>query len=304
MTYSQDYPGLPTRSQHPLLQSYFIPAIPVTSDRKWSYSQSLYITNTYQLEDYRQEEVEIDVENTRLDFQITYYSKPWYFNVNIPYINNKSGFMDETINHWHEFFYLPKGGRDKAEDNQIGLFYKNEDRTFFDIDQPTEGLADVQLALGYQIDNSTQAWIGLEIPSSNDSALISNDAIDTAIWISKSAIPFDYFTGYFTLGLAFPANEGLFKNDLRKQIGFAQFGIDYSINADYELVFQADFHTEMLKKTNLEALSNSLQGQFVLRCNHLIPHHTVDFFFSEDIYSGHAPDITFSMRISSASNNK
>ena len=163
-------------------------------------------------------------------------------------------------------------------------------------------MADIQLALGYQVDQSTQAWFALEIPSSNASQLISNDAIDAAIWISNAAIPIASTSGYFTLGLAFPANEGIFKGNLRSQFGFAQFGLNYAINHDYEVIFQTDFHTQMLKTSDLEALTTSLQGQFVLRLNNLFKKHTVDLFFSEDIYPGHAPDITFGLRIAPSSN--
>mgnify|MGYP000057739569 CR=1 FL=1 len=56
------YPGLPTRSQNPLLQSYFIPAQPLVSDETWSLAHSLYITNTYQTDQNSAEQLLIDVE--------------------------------------------------------------------------------------------------------------------------------------------------------------------------------------------------------------------------------------------------
>ena len=84
------YPGVPTRSQNPLLQGYFIPAMPVSGQSAWSFSHALYITNTYQRDNELAEELVIDVENTRYDFQATYSNQLWHFNINLSLIDNSA----------------------------------------------------------------------------------------------------------------------------------------------------------------------------------------------------------------------
>ena len=105
---AQPYTALPTRDQTPLLQSYFIPASPATTQQGWSYSHALYITNTYQVDQNGSENIVIDVENTRYDFQLNYRENRWLFSINIPMMSNRRGFLDQSIVDWHDTFGLPQ----------------------------------------------------------------------------------------------------------------------------------------------------------------------------------------------------
>ncbi|MBC8211042.1 MAG: DUF3187 family protein [Gammaproteobacteria bacterium] len=297
------YPGLPTRSQDPLLQSYFIPAAPLTSAQDWTFSQSLYITNTYQQEDSSTETALIDVENTRVDLQATYRFDPWYFNINLPYITNRSGYLDQTIRNWHDFFQLPQGGRDQRINNQLKLLYQKNGISVLDLEQSDSGLGDIQFALGRQLTPSTQLWIALEIALADSSLLISNDAIDGALWISGSLSTFSASTAYYSAGVAFPANTGLFKGLIEQQFGFAQLGLLMPYNADVQFQLQTDYHSPIVRDSALKTFDHSLQAQFVLRLPRLVENSTLELFFSEDILPGHAPDITFGLRFSSSANN-
>lgn len=289
------YPGLPTRSQNPLLQGYFIPAAPITTARVWSFSQALFITNTYQLDQDNDETLEIDIENTRLDLQASYRHQNWYFNSNIPLISNRSGRLDQTIESWHDIFGLPQGGRDSAVNNQLRLLYRDSDKVVIDSDHSSDGLGDIQLALGYQWSPSTQLWVSLELPTSTASGPISNDAIDAAAWLSSHSTGSSTLTHYHTLGLALPADSGLFEGRVNSRVWFGQLGMRYSWSRRYQLILQLDVHSRIVHHSDLDALDNSVQAQFGLRL--LFKGHGIDLFFSEDILPGHAPDISFSLRI-------
>ena len=298
----QYYSGLPTRSQNPLLQSYFIPAIPVTSPDAWTFSQALYFTNTYQLDKSSTEELVIDVENTRFDFQLSYSKEHWHFNINGSLISNRAGYLDQTIQSWHDIFGLPQGGRDLAENDQINLFYQKDGVNIIDSQQSNEGLGDIQIAIGYQLNTSSQLWFALELPTSSSSEFISNDAIDAAIWYSSQSQSTGDLSLYGTLGLAFPANNGILENQLNNQFGFGQLGLNYALSSSYQLILQADFHSQIVDESNLDALDHSLQAQFGLRFPTLFENYQLDLFFSEDIFPGHAPDITFGLRFSPSLN--
>ncbi|MBT3204666.1 MAG: DUF3187 family protein [Gammaproteobacteria bacterium] len=299
---ADSYPGLPTRSQNPLLQSYFIPATPITSSQQsWVYSHALYFTNTYQTDKYATEELLIDVENTRYDFQLTYSHELWHFNFNSSLVTNKTGFLDQTIERWHDFFGLPQGGRDQAENNKINLLYHKDGLDIINSSQPDEGLADIQLAVGYQINSNSQFWLAIELPSSS-SEFISNDATDIAAWYSTHSLSSQKLSTYGTLGIVFSADNGILKNQLNDNFLFGQLGLNYKITPSYHLILQADFHSEIVKQSQLDAFESSLQAQFGLRFPSLFENHQLELFFSEDIFPGHAPDITFGLRVSAALN--
>ena len=292
-----DYPGLPTRDQNPLLQGYFIPAMPLASADGWAFSQSLYITNTYQLDRSADEDLIIDVENTRLDIQASWARDLWRFNINIPFIRNSAGFLDQTIVGWHDFFGLPQGGRDQATNDRLQLTYQDADGMVINTMQGGSAIGDIQLAAGYQVSTASQLWLGVELAASND-PVISNQAADLALWYAYAAQSHSKLTPYGLVGLSFPGNDGLFKNRLKSQFLFGQIGALYALRPDWQFLLQADFHSSMLKQTRLDALEHSLQAQFGLRLPRVSKDLQLDLFFSEDIYPGHAPDITFGLRFS------
>ncbi len=296
-SFAFDYPGLPTRDQTPLLQAYFIPAAPLTPRQGWAFSSSLYITNTYQRDQNALEDLTIDVENTRFDFQASLAQQDWLFNINIPLIRNSAGFLDQTIVGWHDFFGLPQGGRDQAPNNRILMRYRNTQGDVFSLSQSDSGVGDIQLAAGYRLSPRDQIWLGVEIPVSND-PLLSSQASDFALWYSHSAQTRHYLMPFAMLGLSIPAEGGLFNHRIKPLFTFGQFGLLYTWRPAFQLLAQADFHSNIVKHGELDALSNSLQAQFGLRLPRVSPDFQLDLFFSEDIYPGHAPDITFGIRFS------
>jgi len=64
------------------------------------------------------------------------------------------------------------------------------------------------------------------------------------------------------------------------------------------LLLQADYHSPIVNDSELDTLDHSLQAQFALRLPSLIDNHQLELFFSEDVFPGHAPDISFSIRLS------
>ncbi len=298
---AQDYPGLATRSQNPLLQSYLIPTIPLNAHGGWSFAHNLYITNTYQEDRSVNENLIIDVENTRYDFQTAYQYEQWTFGLTVSLIDNQSGGLDQLIYGWHDLFGFPQGGRDLVKNNQINLLYQRNGIDIINSRQPSSGIADFQLNASYALSPSQSIWVVLELPSSVSSEFISNQQADAAVAYSSSHILSQNTTTYGTLGLSILADSGLLEDQLKQQVVFAQFGVSYTYSEQYQYLLQADFHSSMLKDTDLKALDHSLQGQFGLRLPKLFDHHLLDIFFSEDILPGHAPDITFALRLSSVS---
>ncbi|MDJ0880390.1 MAG: DUF3187 family protein [Gammaproteobacteria bacterium] len=289
--------GLPTRSQNPLLQGYFLPVTPHIGSTGWSYSHALYITNTYQVEQTGAEQAIVDVENTRYDLQANYTQELWHFNINASLIDNSSGFMDQTIERWHDFFGLPQAGRDKAVNNQLKLYYAKDGVVLVDSETADNGISDLQLGIGYQLKDNLQLWIAAEIPLGTSYDFISNDGIDLAGWLSLNSSINEKSHLYGTAGLAIPHQGGLLKNQLNDQYAFGQFGWRYILNPDIQFLIQGDYHSPIIKKSNLDIFDHSFQAQFALRLPNLLDGLQLDIFFSEDLFPGHAPDITFSIRI-------
>jgi hypothetical protein len=293
---SNSWPGYKTRDQNPVLQPYLIPMVANYSKQGWQISHSLFITNTYQKEESSDESLIIDVENTRYDIQTTYTSSLWLFSLNLSLIDNQGGQLDGAIDAWHDLFGFPEAGRDKAEKDRLNLNYLTGNTQVFDIDNSQHGIGDLQLAIGYPLTEGS-IWLGIELPLQDDKELISNDSVDFALWYQTRFDQTDDFQTYASLGMAWPADSGLLEGYLTNQFAIAQWGIVWQYHPAYHFLFQADYHSPIIKDSDLEAFDHSLQGQFGLRFPQWPSGYQLDVFISEDIWPGHAPDITFSLQL-------
>jgi len=77
-----------------------------------------------------------------------------------------------------------------------------------------------------------------------------------------------------------------------------QIGAEHAFTENVTGILQLDLHSSLIKDSSLTAFGNSMQMQMGLQFNNLVRNHNLDLFFSEDILSGSAPDITFGIRVS------
>ncbi len=289
--------GLSTRSQNPLLQGYLIPNEPLAISPGWSFAHSLHITNTYQTDSEGSENLVIDVENTRYDLQISYGFERWALGITLSAITNRGGQLDNLIEDWHDFFGLPQAGRDLVTNDQIELLYQDNGVDVVNISSENEGIGDLQLSLSYQLGERNRLWLILDIPSGDDN-LLSNQGTDIAFAYNTQHDLNSRLKGFGTIGVSLLSDSGLLGNRIEDAIVFGHYGLLYGLNDHAHLIFQADWHSAAVKQTRVNGLDHSLQGQFGLRLPRLIEDYQLDIFFSEDIWPEHAPDITFSLRLS------
>ena len=106
--------------------------------------------------------------------------------------------------------------------------------------------------------------------------------------------------GYGLLGMAILADDGLLEGRLQDHYWFAQLGMVYRWAPAWVFFVQGDMHSRIVEGSQLDAFDHSFQAQFGLRLPRLMDRHQLELFFSEDLFPGHAPDITFAIRLSPA----
>lgn len=295
--------GLDTRDQNPMLQAYYLPGIGFASQPGWQYSHSLFITNTYQNESIGTETLVIDVENYRYDFSIAYQQNNWRLNTKIPLIFNQGGSLDGLIEDWHDFFGLPEGGRKSNPDDQLKIEYVSNGTTIFLQNEAHNDIGDIEVSLSYQFagdeKKSTELSVGIELPTGSADTNSGNESTDIALWLSHRRTTTDLTSLYGLIAYSRLGNGGQLANQLKSGTWVVQLGAEHAFTANVTGILQLDMHSALIKDSSLKALGNSLQMQVGLQFNKLVKNHNLDLFFSEDISSGSAPDITFATRISS-----
>jgi hypothetical protein len=290
--------GLATRDLNPVLQPIYIPAYtPYSSKNGWRIDHSLYVTNTSQLESTGDEYLALDVENYRYELGLRYRKDNWLGQVNAPFIANRGGELDGAVDSWHDLFGLPGGDRNKFPNDDIDVEYIRDGKVEYSQDKSSSGLADVSLALGYQLTEGTRYFVGIELPTGSESDYSGNEAIDFATWLTHETLINAEMSIYGLFGVSFPGDDGNLQGLLVDEIWVAQLGTQYLFNDGIAGTVQLDWHSEVIDDSDLTAFGDSLQIQLGLGFLKLFDNHRLDLFFSEDIKVESAPDITFGLRL-------
>ncbi len=291
------YTGLATHDQNPLLTPYWIPhTIAATGHSELQITSILLITNTLHDETKSNETLIINSETYRLDINLQYESNDWVYHLQIPFISSNSGFLDELIIDWHDLFGMPQGARLNHPNDTLNIQYQHNNEQIIDEQKYYNGIGDLSFVavhpLRQSINGTWNFGLGLNIPSGERNLLISNQSVDSAIWLSYLSRSTPVF---ITLGIIKPGDGGLFKNKLKKSVVFAQSGFEFAISDQTKVQLQLDYHSKFIN-SQTDALGESLQLQIGLHVSQFMS-SDIRLFFSEDISVGSAPDITMGAQV-------
>jgi len=292
--------GYATRDLNPVLQPIYLPTHASFSDNDgWQVDHSLYITNTTQEENKGDESLLIDVENYRYELGLRYRQDRWLTRVDVPMVSNRGGELDGSIEDWHDFFGLPQGDRNDYPRDQVNIGYSRDGVVEYQQDSSSSGLADISLALGYQAQNGTTWFAGVELPTGSADNYSGNEAVDVALWLSHEWQLDEETCSFALFGVSLPGDGGDLEGLIVDRIWVSQVGMGFQINPSIIATAQLDMHSSTIEHSELTAFGNSLQIQLGLGFPQLFSNHRLDLFFSEDILVGSAPDISFGVRLSS-----
>ena len=290
--------GLATRDLNPILQPLYLPSYtPYRSSDGWRIDHSFYVTNTSQKESSGDETLTIDVENYRYELGLRYRKNNWLGQIDVPFVANSGGVLDGTIEGWHDLFGLPNGDRDDLPSDQIDVEYERDGVVEYSQDKSSNGLADISVALGYQLSTGSRFFVGIELPTGSASDYSGNEAIDYATWVTHEMLIDTELTIYGLLGVSFPGDDGNLQGLVVDEIWVAQLGTQYFFNDGIAGTVQLDWHSQTIDDSDLTAFGDSLQIQLGLGFLELIDKYRLDLFFSEDIKVESAPDISFGIRL-------
>ena len=181
-----------TRNQNPLVLPYGLPnplpaRLPAagsgrfTADVNWSNSADDDFSNSHGFT--------MDAETQDVRFRLEYaFGKDWAGLVEIPWRHLSGGTLDGFIENWHDLFGLSNGSRDHMPKDRLLIEYQQDDQVRLQVDDSASGIADVPVALGYQINaterNAFAAWLTVDIPTGDSDGLLGSGALDAALSVA------------------------------------------------------------------------------------------------------------------------
>ncbi len=127
---------------------------PLTEAGKWRMNVITNISNTYDITTGINEQIANDVETFRGSLIVNYgLRNNWQLSLEVPYISHNSGFLDDFIYDWHDFFHMPQNDRTKDNSDQLDVSYLSGSGTSFNLPGSGSGLGDIRINGSY-----TRPW--------------------------------------------------------------------------------------------------------------------------------------------------
>lgn len=300
-----DYTPFQIRDQNPfnLVHGQPLPVnAEITLKNQWTLNTSLAITNTPNMQQTNNESIFLDYESYYLNTGFQYgLDDNWALKIDLPVIYRGAGFLDSSINDWHNFFHLPQGNRPGIPDNQYQINRTENTRVLTNLEASSTGIGDLQLSLGHQISSSEQSclsvWTSLKLPTGDADKLNGNDAIDLSAWIALNKKPGENWRLNTNAGLVLPAivvtgDETATNTDISSYVLFGYMMLAWQPLDILSLKVQLEAHSSYYKNSALRILGSTYLATFggtvhINQCN------SINLAFSEDIKVDASPDISF-----------
>ncbi len=181
-----------TRNQNPLVLPYGFPdprpaRLPTadsgraTLDVNWSNSADIDASGS--------QNFTIDAETQDVRLRLEYaFGSDWAGLIEIPWRHLSGGTLDGVIENWHDLFGLSNGVRDQMPRDRLLIEFQQGDQVELRVDDSASGIADVPVALGYQVTASDRgaisSWLSVDVPVGESKGLLGSGALDVALSVA------------------------------------------------------------------------------------------------------------------------
>jgi len=298
---------LPTFNQSPVIQIFGLPAPDAARILRPGRHQarvSLEAANSFLSLSSANESLKLDGETHRvaLTFKTRVGDTEW--GVEVPYISQSGGFADDFVDRWHQFFGLPRGGRNEAPFDQLRYVYTRNGVEQLRLTEPSRGIGDVKILAAWRhqafSDIDVALRTSLKLPTGDSAGLLGSGAPDLALWASAACnreacgqtFSWNSHAGALLLGKGDVLSE-----QQRRVVVFGGGGLAY--RPWQPTVFKAELraHSPFYRDTALKPLG-VFGFQLILGGTWIVVKDVaVDIGVTEDIRAKTAPDVSFLLSV-------
>ena len=295
-------------NQSPLIQIYGLPSLgeaqALTADKS-ELALRLQISNNFTGAQSASEYLILDGETHRLTVS---WRKglgngiEWGFE--LPYLSHTGGFLDSSIEHFHDTSNLPQGGRTDVPMNQVNYRYIRDDVDLINVDHPVNGPGDLRLTGAKQLASAgTSGYasamrVSLKLPTGKESKLLGSGSTDLALWLSMATTqPLDQWNIYGGGGVMFMTEGKVLPQQQRNRVAFATFGISRMFFPHLIFSGQLDGQTPFYDYTHFRQLNSyPIQGLVGVKWE-MAPQSYLELSMTEDLVVDTSADVVFSLSL-------
>jgi len=262
----------------------------------WSIDADLFWGSTALIQNSGAESLVVDAETreARFTLQRTITDR-FALQLQLPYRYTGGGNLDGFIDSWHDAFGMSEGARAALPSDQIDIFYSRAGSSQLDMTAAADGLADIQAALGYQINPSMTAWLNVKLPTGDADKLTGSGATDVSLLLAAQHRIGDRWSVFGQGAVTWLGDGELLPARQRSIVWSGLAGMSLRAWRGLSLTAQVDAHTAAFD-SNLDFLNEALVltvgGDYLFASG-----WRLDLGVSEDIAVEHSPDVVFVMGV-------
>jgi len=295
-------------NQLPYKQIFALPSLdnsPLTERGSMRFNFITNLSNTYDVSSDTDELIVTDAETLRTSLIFSYALKDnWQIGIEVPYIRHGSGFLDDFIYDWHDFFGMPQNGRSKATSDRMQISYLSGSNSLFAISgSDVGGLGDIRINTAHSRSWKNRKLVissELKFPTGDFDKLTGSGGYDFSVGLTLND---PYSLGEYDITI-FAGLAGVFLGDVDGELADKQnnfvlagrAGIGWQVSDFLQLKAQIDGLSALYDSNIRELGESSMQMTFgtgLLFTEHI----SVDFSIAEDIKPCTAADVALQLAL-------
>lgn len=292
-------------NQLPFKQIYGLPSLdnsPLTEAGRLRLNFISNLSNTYNVAAGTHDLIVTDAETIRTSLVLSYAVRNnWQLSIEMPYVRHSSGFLDDFIYDWHDFFSMPQNGRAKDSSDQLDISYFSTRGASFNLSGSGGDLGDIRINSAYSLPWKNRALIistELKLPTGDFDKLTGSGGTDVSVGLT---INDPYSLGQYNITL-FGGLAGVYLGDIdgdmaRVQENFAvagRVGLGWQVSRLVQLKLQLDglgpLYDSDIKEMGDPSLQLVMGGSLTFTDDAYL-----DISIAEDVNTTTAADVSFQL---------
>jgi len=247
----------------------------------------------------RREQLVLDGETYQLNLGYAWaLNDRWMLSIDVPWSQYSGGFMDSTIEEFHQLIGADNSQRDGPK-NRMRFFYARDGVVLADVDGGAGGLGDIRLGATYRlsggIDSSYAlvARLGVKLPTGEAEELTGSGATDVALslgydqtqWLGVKPLSLHAEVGVVALG-----NGDVLPDQQESTVYFGGLGVSWAFNERWQLMTQFAASSALFDSDLAELGSRTVQLGIGLAYQPAVSPWRIRLGFVEDVWSDVTPD--------------
>ena len=222
----------------------------------------------------------------------------------LPWMRHSGGFLDSTIDNWHELLGLNEGIRPKLEQDQLSYVLRRNDTDVYRFDDSKSGIGDLQVGVtaelgsfardadaGYWLRIPWRLTLNVKLPTGDVDKLTGSGHTDIGIGIGWRS-PDDYpgrIRWWLDTGLLFPGGVDIAGLETASTVYYYDAAVTWRIFSRLDLIAQVAGH-DGLYSGNFPVLNDDSMQLALGGLWHVTRKTSLRAGFYEDLLPESAPD--------------